>query len=77
MTASEQSTDESQTSAFRADTSHQVVGLAQQSEQSAFESDRVASKADATTTTESHVELDTEDVEETTNGHPDSTCVSS
>ena len=36
---------------FRADTSHQAVGLAQQSDQSAFENSPVASKAGATTTT--------------------------
>ena len=59
MTASEQSTDESHISAFRADTSHQVVELAGQSEQSAFESNPVASNADATTTTESRAEFDT------------------
>ena len=51
-TANEQGTIEIQLSVSCADTSHQAAGLAQQSDQSAFESNPVASKEDASSTTE-------------------------
>ena len=52
MTVSEQATFESQTSAFRADISHQAAGVAQQSEQSESENNPAHSKADVTSNTE-------------------------
>ena len=51
-TANEKLTTEIRPSASRADTSHQAAGLAQQSDQSVFESNPVASKAEATSTTD-------------------------